>query len=528
MQITGTTVTVIGTPVQPNSQPPSVSMLTPPGTLSGTEVFLSADATDPSGITSVQFLLDGFPIGPAVTTAPYTLSWNSRTTSNGTHYLSAHARAGTTFYGSAPAVLVTVANSGPPPPPPPGAPVVDKVVTVNATGTANTPSFSSAAAGELLLAFVSADGPAGQTATVTGAGLAWTLVKRANSRPGTAESPRASSQLTNVTVRSTLGSDTFPQSLAVVAFRNGGGAGASSAAGAIDGAPTVSLTTTHPDSRVYGVGVDTDSGVARGLATGQTMVHQWVNTGAAATFWVEALSFTVPAAGTYVLRARRQLSDGKSVEFCRSGGRARRGNLQSDCPGSDAIIGEGRLDHQCAGVEPGPVWDDAKLRKPGGGFDARDNPSGHVDRSSTSDDLPLSDQQPGRNRAERYNGGFHFRHAGNLGHRLHHRVACEWRRRHRYGDGDGWCVQHHLVAGVQFLLNNGNLGPKPRAPRQACHGIPRRYGTAITCFRQSRAIRSRQYRRCLTGDRHSQQLEQSGQRHDTTQRRRASRRQFWL
>src|SRR6185369_17744043 len=117
----------------------------------------------------------------------YSLTWNSTTTSNGTHYLTAQARASTNFFGTAPAVAVTVANSGPPPPPPPGAPVLETTVSVDATGTATTAPFGTAKAGDLLLAFVSAEGPVGQSASITGAGLAWTLVTRANTRAGTAE-----------------------------------------------------------------------------------------------------------------------------------------------------------------------------------------------------------------------------------------------------------------------------------------------------------------------------------------------------
>src|SRR5664279_2536393 len=65
----------------------------------------------------------------------------------------------------------------------------DFVVTVDGSGTMTTQSFSTSTNQELLAAFVSYDGPsnAPQTATVSGGGLTWQLVKRSNSQDGTAE-----------------------------------------------------------------------------------------------------------------------------------------------------------------------------------------------------------------------------------------------------------------------------------------------------------------------------------------------------
>src|SRR5262249_34451499 len=61
-----------------------------------------------------------------------------------------------------------------------------------ASTTITTSSFTTTATNELLLAFVSAGGPVGQTVTgVTGGGLTWVLAKRANGQSGTAEVWRA-------------------------------------------------------------------------------------------------------------------------------------------------------------------------------------------------------------------------------------------------------------------------------------------------------------------------------------------------
>jgi hypothetical protein len=55
-------------------------------------VTVSATASDDVGVAGVQFQLDGTALGTERTTAPYTISWNSSTTSNGPHTLTAVAR----------------------------------------------------------------------------------------------------------------------------------------------------------------------------------------------------------------------------------------------------------------------------------------------------------------------------------------------------------------------------------------------------------------------------------------------------
>ena len=194
--------------------------------------------------------------------------------------------------------VAIVVSSGPPP-----GPSVDQVVFADGRGTRTTPAFSTSAPGEILLAFVAADGQAGQaqSATVTGAGLTWTLVRRSSTQRGTSEIWRAtaSATLVNVTVRSTL-RNTFDQSLTVVALRNSSGTGASAAAAAASGAPSVSLTTTTAASLAYAVGNDGSRAVARTLGANQVLVHQWIDTTTGRTFWVQAVSGVIVNAGTSV------------------------------------------------------------------------------------------------------------------------------------------------------------------------------------------------------------------------------------
>jgi hypothetical protein len=85
--------TDMNTPVQPpDTIPPTVSVTAPANnsTVSGA-VTLSANATDDTAVSKVQFQLDGVNIGAPVTAAPYQISWDSTTATNGTHTLDAIA-----------------------------------------------------------------------------------------------------------------------------------------------------------------------------------------------------------------------------------------------------------------------------------------------------------------------------------------------------------------------------------------------------------------------------------------------------
>jgi beta-lactam-binding protein with PASTA domain len=179
---------------------------------------------------------------------------------------------------------------------------VDTAVSVDGSGTLVSPPMSTAVAGELLVAFAASDGPTSskQTLTVSGAGLTWTLKQRSNTQLGTSEiwTASAPTALVNVTVTAKQATGWFDQSLTVVAFRGAGGTGASAAAGAASGPPSVSLTTTRAGSLVYGVGNDWSAAVDRVVGADQVLVHQWVDSGVGDTFWVQARSAPMSAAGS--------------------------------------------------------------------------------------------------------------------------------------------------------------------------------------------------------------------------------------
>jgi hypothetical protein len=98
----------------PSTTSLAVSLASPAdGSVASGAVRLSAAVPDGVGAAGVQFLLDGKPLGPEVTTAPYSLSWDSTTVRNGTHTLQARVSdAGRSTVTSAP-ITVTVSNVRP-------------------------------------------------------------------------------------------------------------------------------------------------------------------------------------------------------------------------------------------------------------------------------------------------------------------------------------------------------------------------------------------------------------------------------
>ena len=91
---------------------PAVSLTSPANgaTVSGM-VTIGATASDATGITGVQFRLDGADFGGPDTTAPYQVTWNTAASAEGAHTLSAVAYDAVGNVGTAAAVTVTVANT---------------------------------------------------------------------------------------------------------------------------------------------------------------------------------------------------------------------------------------------------------------------------------------------------------------------------------------------------------------------------------------------------------------------------------
>ena len=97
-----------GAPPAADSTPPTVMLTSPGGGVATGAMTLTAAASDNVGVVAVQFKIDGVNIGGEAFTAPYAVSWNSATVSNGTHTLTVVARdaAGNTAVSTAVSVIV--------------------------------------------------------------------------------------------------------------------------------------------------------------------------------------------------------------------------------------------------------------------------------------------------------------------------------------------------------------------------------------------------------------------------------------
>jgi len=105
--VTSATVTVLN-----DLAAPTVELLDPVGgaTLRGT-VMVGASAADDIGVVSVEFLVDGSVVVPAIPGGPYQSSWNTTSVMNGSHTVSAVAR-DAAGHATASTVEVTVDNNG--------------------------------------------------------------------------------------------------------------------------------------------------------------------------------------------------------------------------------------------------------------------------------------------------------------------------------------------------------------------------------------------------------------------------------
>ena len=181
-------------------------------------------------------------------------------------------------------------------------PMLDGMGTGSGTSSAST-TLTTARPGDLLLAFVSADGPEAsqqKVATITGGGLAWKLVTRAGQEAGAAEVWQAHASSTfkgKVTATMTKGG--FDAAITVSGF-NGAADSVVAAAGAAGRSthPEVRLTAQKAGSLVWAVGHDWDRSKARAADQGQVIVSQLVAKRIHDTFWTQRLVDPVVTAKT--------------------------------------------------------------------------------------------------------------------------------------------------------------------------------------------------------------------------------------
>ncbi|NML17312.1 Ig-like domain-containing protein [Azohydromonas caseinilytica] len=288
---------------------PSVTLTSPEAgaTLSAVTA-LGASVASSSRITGVQFYVDGAPVGARLTAAPYLLYWDSRTASDGSHEIAARATDAYGLTGTSPAVRVTVDNSRPP-----NAIRIDALASRDGSDAMTTPPFSTTDKSDLLVAFVAYDGPRDirQAARVSGAGLAWRLVMRANTQLGTSEiwAAKASFVLSRVTVTARPMATGYHGALVVIAFSNAAGTGVTGRAGAPEGAPEIYLPGISAGNWVFAVGNDWDRATSRVPVAGQILLHQRVDSTVGDTFWVQATATPSTANALVTIRDEAPTTD---------------------------------------------------------------------------------------------------------------------------------------------------------------------------------------------------------------------------
>jgi len=118
------------------------------GAIATGTVSLLATATSTVGIASVRFFLDGSPLGSAVTSSPYTISWNTLTANDGSHALYSLATDNDSNTASSSQITVTVDNT------PPAVSITSPASGATVSGTTSiTASSSDAITGVSSIAF---------------------------------------------------------------------------------------------------------------------------------------------------------------------------------------------------------------------------------------------------------------------------------------------------------------------------------------------------------------------------------------
>jgi hypothetical protein len=182
--------------------------------------------------------------------------------------------------------------------------VVDSCNGLGGTSVTNT-DLDTSGPDDLVVAYVSADGPTsgGQSVTVSGSGLTWTRVAAEHGALGDAEvwvANAGTKKTVNVTAKASKKG--YNLVLEDVSYKNATGIGASGtfySTYSTSGAPTGTVKTTQGNSWVWAVGFDWLHAAKRTVGSGQTLFSQNLDK-ANNTYWVQSTTSPTPAAGTSV------------------------------------------------------------------------------------------------------------------------------------------------------------------------------------------------------------------------------------
>jgi len=173
----------------------------------------------------------------------------------------------------------------------------------------NVPNVVANHPNELLLAFVTIQNGVTTVSSITGGGLTWVNVSRANAKAGSTEvwrafAPTPQSFTATITFSAATTSDNWVFVGIVGADMtgtNGSGAiGATAATSSTSAAPTVSITTTRNNSWVWGAGNDGTSNVTVVAGSGQTILRNNGDSTNVTTGWVQRQNAITATSGTSV------------------------------------------------------------------------------------------------------------------------------------------------------------------------------------------------------------------------------------
>jgi flagellar hook assembly protein FlgD len=253
-----------------------------------------------TGSPSPTFAVDSGSLPTGLTlTASGNLSGTPTAAATFTFSVRASNSVGSVAAGAFTLVVTGTASTGP---------TVDAAVSVDASSARSrfvSPTIS-VPAGDAVLVLVAADGSDRRTQSVisvSGGGLRWSRVARANAIPGTSEIwwARPSKSL-SMAVTAQLANGAYTGSIRVVALRNVAGIGAKASARGERGAPSVTLRSVVANSQVWGVGQDTSWRSAT-LTTPltQTFDHVLLNGDVRQATWITHLLAPTSAQGEVTL-----------------------------------------------------------------------------------------------------------------------------------------------------------------------------------------------------------------------------------
>lgn len=134
------------TPTFPDVTAPTVSVTAPAnGATVSSLTTVTASASDDIAVVGVQFKLDSVALQTEDTSAPYSISWDTSTATNGTHLLTATARDAAGNSSTSGSITVTVSNVVAPPPPTGTANIfIDQNATHNCVRSASLIAYTGA------------------------------------------------------------------------------------------------------------------------------------------------------------------------------------------------------------------------------------------------------------------------------------------------------------------------------------------------------------------------------------------------